>query len=116
MTGVRPVALVVSPDLIVSPMRVSYQSQTPEAGVFTWAYARAGAYVDLGGFLVGLSAACRTTTFAEQFAVELPVAGGLEARWVVPSTPLVLTAALAAEAESAESYYILGGIGLAVLD
>jgi hypothetical protein len=112
-----PLSLLISPELILSPWTVSYDSQdSPDLGVYGWLYGRFGLLVDLSPFSVGLSASLRTLPFHRNFALGLPFQTALELNWLIPNTQLFLSLSLAGEFESADSYYLMGGAGLGILN
>jgi hypothetical protein len=113
---VGSVALLVEPELIVSPWRVSYDpAASREAGFYSWLYARTGLLVDLGVLTAGLSLSARTVPFSEGFAIDLPFQAAVELSWLIPGTSLVLSGVLAGEFSPPDSYYLQGGAGLGLL-
>jgi hypothetical protein len=109
-------ALLLEPEIILSPWRVSYDPDASrEAGFFPWLYARAGVLVDLGVLTAGLSASLRTTPFTEGFALDLPFQAAVELHWLVPRSSLFLSFAFAGEFSPPEGYYLQGGAGLGLV-
>ena len=107
--------LVASPEIIVSPWTVSYDTPLdfePEWSV--WLYGRAGLLWDTGSWRFGLSAALRSAPLKEGLIPDFPFQGGLELHWLVPNTQLYLSAALAAELGSDEDFFV--GVGLGLID
>lgn len=114
---VGPVALLFSPEVIVSPWTVSYDSSsTPEADIYGWVYGRFGLLLDLTPFSLGASMSLRTLPFDEGFGLDLPFQAALEAHWLIPNTQLFLSFSVAGEFDSPGSYYLLGGAGLGLLN
>ena len=111
-----PVAVLLSPEIILSPWRVSYVPEADRtAGFYSWLYARAGILVDLGVVTAGLSASVRTTPFGEGFALDLPFQGAAELHWLIPRSPLFLSFVFAGEFTPPAGYYLQGGAGLGLL-
>lgn len=118
-TGVQlgPVSLLFSPELILAPWTVSYDSGlTPDRGVYGWAYGRFAVLLDLFPFSAAASMCLRTTSFHTGFQLDLPLQTALEAHWMIPNTQLFLSLAVAAEFESSDSFYVMGGAGLGILN
>jgi hypothetical protein len=114
--GLGPVALVLNPELILSPYVVTYDStydNEPKANL--WLYLRGGLLLDLRTFMAGLSISARTIPFSRGFALDVPFQTGLEAHLMIPGTQLFLSFALASEIESSSDWYVMGGGGLGFL-
>jgi len=112
-----PVALLFSPEVIVSPWTVSdASSTTPEAGIYGWVYGRFGLLLDLTPLSLGASLSLRTLPFNEGFGLDLPFQAALEAHWLIPKTQLFLSFSVAGEFDPPGSYYLLGGAGLGLLN
>jgi hypothetical protein len=111
------VALLFSPEIIVSPWSVSYDSSTtPAAAIHGWVYGRFGLLLDLTPVSLGASFSLRTLPFDEGFGLDLPFQAALEAHWLIPKTQLFLSLSLAGEFDPPSSYYLLGGAGLGLLN
>jgi hypothetical protein len=111
-----PLALLLSPEVVISPLRVYYGSgPAPEPGFYSWAYARAGLLLDASPFSFGLSASLRSLPFNEGFGLDLPVQAALEAHLLIPGTVLYLSLALAGEFSGPTNYYLMGGGGLGII-
>mgnify|MGYP000459830009 CR=1 FL=1 len=112
-----PASLIFSPEITVSPLKVSYYPGfTPDPGFYVWGYARTGFLLDFRDFSGAISVAFRSLPFFEDFALHPPVAGGIEMNWVVPDTQMVLSATVSGEFESMANFYIMGGGGIGLLD
>jgi hypothetical protein len=109
-------SLLVEPELILSPWRVSYDpTASREAGFYSWLYARAGLLVDLGVLTAGLSLSSRTIPFSEGFSFDLPFQAAVEVHWLIPGSSLFLSGVFAGEFSPPTSYYLQGGFGLGLL-
>jgi hypothetical protein len=111
---IRPVSIVLTPELIGSWTRVSY-ADAPAAGFWMWGYCRAGIVVDAGPLVVGVSSALRLAPFSEGLAVSLPLPVGAEVHFTIPGTQIVLTLAAVAEIVDASSFYVMVGGGFGFL-
>lgn len=107
---IGPVGIILTAQIVLSPLGIHYGGDA-KTGFFVWSYGRTGLVLDLAGFSAGLSMALRTRPFNEGFLLHYPLALGAEAHWVIPNTPIFLSAALAAEIETGEDFYLLGGLG-----
>jgi hypothetical protein len=114
---VGPVALLFSPELIVSPWTVSYDSSTtPEVDIYGWVYGRFGLLLDLAPLSLGASLSLRSLPFDEGLGLDHPFQAALEAHWLIPRTQLFLSFSLAGEFDPPGSGYLLGGAGLGLLN
>jgi hypothetical protein len=105
--------LVAAPEIIVSPWTVAYdQPFDSELAWSSWLYGRTGLLWEAGGWQVGLSAVFRSLPLAGGLAADTLVEGGLEIHWLVPSTQLHLSAALAGEIDGGQDIYVGFGLGL----
>lgn len=112
-----PVALLFSPEAIVSPWTVSDDPDTtPETDIYGWLYGRFGLLLDLTPLSLGASLSLRTLPFDEGFGLDLPFQAALEAHWLIPRTQLFLSFSLAGVFDPPGSYYLLGGAGLGLLN
>ena len=110
-----PVGLYLSPELIISPYMVSYE--TPDsAGLYSWAYARAGLLLDLHSIVFGVSASFRSKPFHQGLSVDLPFQAGIEGHLLLPGTQIFLSLVLATEFSGIDNYYWLAGAGLGLID
>jgi hypothetical protein len=103
-----PVHLVLSPELFVSGTTVAYGTEVPESGPNVWAYGRSGAFVDWGEIILGASVAVRSRPFTDSLGIDFPVAGGLEAHWMIPGSYAYVSAMVSGEF-FATGYYLMGG-------
>jgi hypothetical protein len=114
---VGSVALLFSPEVILSPWTVSDDSSiTPQTDIYGWLYGRFGLLLDLTPLSLGASISLRTLPFDEGFGLDHPFQAALEAHWQIPKTQLFLSFSLAGEFDPPGSYYLLGGAGLGLLN
>jgi hypothetical protein len=115
-----PLSLLFSPELIMSPYTVSYDpDEILELGLYGWIYGRAGLLLDLHPFSFGASLSLRTLPFDEGFGLDLPFQTALEAHWQFFKShgrSRFLSLYVAGEFEAVDSYYLLGGVGLGILN
>jgi hypothetical protein len=111
-----PLGLLFAPELIVSPFTVSYESSQTPAGISFWGYGRAGIMLDFGAITGGISVAVRTAPFSDGLSLDLPMAAGAELHWIIPGTQIVLSGGIAAEIDALDSFYLMGGAGLGILN
>jgi hypothetical protein len=113
-------SLLFSPELILSPYTVSYDpDEVLELDLYGWLYGRAGLLLDVHPFSFGASLALRTLPFNEGLGLDLPFQTALEAHWQFFKShgrSRFLSLYLAGEFEAADSYYLLGGLGLGILN
>ncbi len=107
---IGPVGIVITPQLVLSPLGIHYGGSAKQ-GFFVWSYGRTGLVLDLPGFSAGLSMALRTHPFKDGFLLHYPISLGAEAHWMLPNTPIFLSAGIAGEVESGRDFYVLGGLG-----
>ncbi len=121
---IGPFALLLDPELILSPFQVSYQGSLEpstsagggQAAFSSWGYARAGLMLDFGTVMSGLSASLRTLPFAQGLGLDpVPLEAGWELHWLPPNSNLVLTAAVAGEFSPTLGYYLMAGAGIGLL-
>lgn len=112
-----PLALVLAPEITVSPFRVSYPS-TKNAGFYIWGYGRAALLLDLGPTMVGISTAVRTTPFTEGLSIDFdyPLSAGAELHWLIPGTGIFITGIVSGEFSSPDNYYINAGGGVGIIN
>ena len=110
----RPVSLVLTPELVASWTRVSY-ALPPAPGFQLWGYCRAGLLLDVGPVMLGVSTALRLAPFSEGLRVDLPLPVAAELHVTIPGTQIVLSAAVAAEISGAADYYVMAGGGFGFL-
>ncbi len=111
--SIGPVSLIFFPEIILSPWRITYDLTYDDAvNANVWLYGRAGVMVDLGAFVAGLSTTVRSLPFSEDFGIDLPFQSGLEVHAMLPGTQIFLSLLLAAEIESLNDWYLMGGLGL----
>ncbi|HUV07442.1 MAG TPA: PEGA domain-containing protein [Spirochaetia bacterium] len=107
-----PFAVVLCPELTLSPWRVTYSSSyDDEPNTYLWLYLRTGLFLDLGLFTAGLSVALRTSPLTEGFRIEVPFQSGLEAHLMIPNTQIFISLYIAAEIEAVDQWYLMGGGG-----
>lgn len=118
MAGFGPVRIVIAPEIALSPSRVVYDSTAgfPEAPLYIWPYARGGIHLQFGNLTFGLSGALRFVPFTEGFTVHWPAAAGIEASWILPDTQFALILQGAGEISPVNGFYLMGGIGFALLN
>ena len=109
-----PVEVLATPELVVSYRRVGVSGE--EAAFWVWGYTRAGLLVSAGPVVAGVSTALRLRPFTEGLGIQMPMPLAAEAHITIPGTSIVLSVALAAEIESAGSYYLMGGGGFGFLN
>lgn len=110
-----PIVLVLAPEITVSPYKVSYTSK-PDPGFYIWGYGRAALLLDIGATMIGVSAALRTTTFDEGFAIDYPFSAGLELHWLIPGTGMFITGVVTGEFSTPDDYYINAGGGVGIIN
>lgn len=109
-------SLIISPEIIVSFSRVSYNPNEQVAEDFySWLYGRAGLFFDSGYIMTGISASVRTIPFSEGLSLDVPFQAGFEFHAMLPETPIYLSLIIGAEIEDLSNYYYMGGFGLGVL-
>ena len=113
-------SLLFSPELIFSPYTVSYDpDEILELDLYGWLYGRAGLLLDVHPFSFGASLTLRTLPFNEGLGLDLPFQTALEAHWQFFKShgrSRFLSLYLAGEFEAVDSYYLLGGVGLGILN
>ncbi|MDA3941418.1 MAG: PEGA domain-containing protein [Spirochaetia bacterium] len=109
-----PVTLVVSPEFILSPFRVTYDGSDYDPGFYIWGYGRAAVIFDIGSAMLGLSTAMRITPYKFSISNNNPISAGIELNWLIPGTGIFITGIVSGEYGSSNYYYINagGGIGL----
>ncbi len=109
-----PVTLILTPELILSPFRISYDGTDYDPGVYTWGYARAAVVMDIGPAMLGISTAMRLTPYDLEINSNNPMSAGLELNYLIPGTGIFITGIVSGEFSSMENFYINagGGIGL----
>ncbi len=123
---IGPLALVLDPELILSPFQVSYQgslesssstgSSSGQPALSSWGYGRLGLMLDFGSIMSGLSASIRTLPFSDGLGLDpVPLEAGWELHWLLPNSNLVVTAAAAGEFSPSLGYYLMAGAGIGLL-
>ncbi len=108
---------MVAPELVFSAWEPSYlEAGWPDPAFKAWVYLKGGLLLDLNPWTLGFSLAARTLPFDQGFGLALPVQGGLEIHWLIPSTQLFLSGAVTAEARAVNSWYLSAGAGLGLLN
>lgn len=105
-------SILAAPELVLSPVPVSYESGQPPIAPYLWSYGRAALKYDTGELVTAVSTAIRTVPFSEGAAISQPFQVGAEAHLLLPRTPLYVSALLAAEIDAGEGYYLMGGGGI----
>lgn len=109
-----PFSLVLSPELTVSPFRVSYPSEK-NSGFYIWGYGRSALLIDLGPTMIAVSGAMRTVPFTEDFAIDYPYSTGVELHWLIPGTGIFISGIVSGEFNSSD-YYINAGGGVGIIN
>ena len=109
-----PVSLVFSPEMILSWEAVGTDPPPPAA--YGWLYGRFGLLLDLSAFSVGTSVSLRSLRFDQGLGIDLPFQSALEAHWLIPGTQLILSASVAGDFTASDDFYLLGGVGLGILN
>ena len=113
-----PFQLLAGPEFIISPERVVYRSSEtfPEKNVYVWNYFRAGIALQWKYWGAGISAAVRMLPYTEGFGIHWPLPAGVEAHFLIPGTQVVLLLQGAGEFSFRAGYYLLIGLGAALLN
>jgi hypothetical protein len=96
----------------------AFPALVPEFGAVGWLYLRAGAMVDLGSVMFGVSASTRTEPLPGGISLlssPIPFEAGAEIHWLLPGTRILLSAVAAGEYQDSSNYYFMGGAGLGFL-
>ena len=110
-------SVFVTPEAQLSPWRVTYdRSYDDSLSPGLWLYGRTGALLDFGDLMAGVSAAFRSQPAGSGFGLDRPFQTGAELHVLIPRTQLFVTAALAAEIEASDAWYLMGGVGLGLLE
>ncbi len=111
------VSLLFSPEIVISPWYVSYDSEdVPPVGFYSWLYGRLGLLFDLSPLIVGSSLSLRSLPIGPGFDLHYPFQAALEAHWMIPQTQLFVSLALSGEFSPPDSYFLYGGAGLGLLN
>ncbi len=103
------VSFIVSPELTVSPYRVSSSNTDYSSGFYVFAYGRGAVILDLNSVWIGLSGAVRTIPFDRGLEIDTPFSAGGEVNWIIPGTGIVLSGFVTADIDSRSEYYINAG-------
>lgn len=113
-----PLGIAIAPELLLSPEQISYTAgagspvmQSPSL----WGYGRAGLFLDLPGFLLGVSAAVRTTPVEQGFVPTFPVLLGAEAHYLAGDGTTVLSLPVTAEVFGDGDFFVSVGLGFGAL-
>ncbi len=107
---------VIAPEYRLSYAPVVYGSGAlPENSFGSLAYLRVGFASNVDSFRFGMSAALRTARFSGGLALDPPIPVGLEAHWILPNSPVALSAYVAGEFDSLTDFYVMSGAGIGVL-
>jgi hypothetical protein len=88
----------------------------PPPAAYGWLYGRFGLLLDLSAFTVGTSVSLRSLRFDQGLGIDLPFQSALEAHWLIPGTQLILSASVAGDFTASDDFYLLGGVGLGILN
>ena len=112
--SLSPVKLILTPEFILSPFRVSYNGTDYDAGLYTWGYGRAAIIFDAGPAMLGISTALRLTPYNMEINDDNPLSAGIELNWLIPGTGIFITGIVSGEFSSTDNFYINagGGVGL----
>lgn len=114
--SISPVTLIVTPEIILSPFRISYEGTAYDPGFYTWGYGRAAIILDLGQAMFGLSTAVRLTPYTMEINSENPLSAGLELNYLIPGTGIFITGIVSGEFGSMTNYYINAGGGIGFIN
>ncbi|RKX86730.1 MAG: hypothetical protein DRP58_04060 [Spirochaetes bacterium] len=108
-----PVTLVLTPEIILSPFRVTYEGSSYNSGFYYWGYGRAALIFDIGSAMLGFSTAMRITPYNLTINDYNPISAGVELNYLIPGTGIFITGTVSGEFGLSD-YYINagGGIGL----
>lgn len=112
--SIFPLTLILTPEIILSPFRVSYDGTSYDPGFYVWGYGRAAVVMDIGPAMLGISTAYRLTPYDLEINSNNPLSGGIELNYLIPGTGIFITGIVSGEFSSMDNYYINagGGIGL----
>ncbi len=112
--SISPLTLILTPEIILSPFRVSYDGTSYDPGFYTWGYGRAAVVLDIGPAMLGISTAYRLTPYDLDINNNNPLSAGIELNYLIPGTGIFITGIVSGEFSSMDNYYINagGGIGL----
>jgi len=111
-----PVSLIVTPDIIFSPFRISYTSEASPAGFNLWGYGRSAIILDLGPIWTAFSGSVRSAPFSEGFTVDYPLSAGWEVHWILPDTGIILSGYLSGEFNPVNGLYLNAGGGVGFIN
>lgn len=113
-----PFSFLFCPEFIISPNRVVYvgNESYPSRPVYIWNYYRTGLWLQWKRIGGGLSAAFRMLPYSEGFGIHWPAAAGAEFHFIIPETQVVLVLQGAGEFSPVLGYYLLFGLGVALLN
>ncbi len=114
--SLSPVTLIVTPELILSPFRISYDGTDYDPGFYTWGYGRAAVLMDIGPAMLGISTAVRITPYNLDINSDNPLSAGVELNWLIPGTGIFITGIISGEFSSMENYYINAGGGIGFIN
>jgi len=112
--SISPMTLILTPEIILSPFRISYDETDYDPGFYPWGYGRAALIFDIGPAMLGISTAVRITPYTIEINSDNPLSAGLELNYIIPGTGIFITGIVSGEFSSMTNYYINagGGIGL----
>ncbi len=104
-----PVTLAVTPDILLSPYRVSVGNEAYPAGFYLYGYGRGAVILDFGSAWMALSGALRTTYRDGGIADDYPAYAGGELHWILPGTGIIVSGFISGEMDPASGYFINAG-------
>jgi len=112
--SISPITLIITPEIILSPFRISYDETDYDPGFYPWGYGRAALIFDIGPAMLGISAAARITPYSIGITDNNPLSAGVELNYIIPGTGIFISGIVSGEFSSTKDYYINagGGIGL----
>jgi PEGA domain len=114
--SVSSLTLLLTPELIVSPFRISYDETEYDAGIYAWGYVRAALMLDMGSAMVGISTALRLTPYSLDINSGNPLSAGIELNWLIPGTGIFITGIMSGEFSSTDNFYINAGGGIGIIN
>jgi hypothetical protein len=111
-----PLAVLFSPEAILSWEAVSYTDTAPPSAAYGWLYSRFGVLLDYPSLSVGASVSLRSLRFDEGLGLDSPFQTAVEAHWLIPNTQLFLSVSVAGEVTPWDSIDVFGGVGLGILN
>ncbi|RKX88760.1 MAG: hypothetical protein DRP59_11875 [Spirochaetes bacterium] len=110
-----PVTLSAAPDILLSPFRISYESDAYPAGFYLYGYGRGAVIVDFGSAWLALSGALRTTYREGKLNIDYPAYAGGELHWILPGTGVIVSGFISGEMDLDAGYFINAGGSLGLI-